>query len=196
MILPIVAYGDVVLRKKAATINADYPNLSEFIDNMYETMYGAYGVGLAAPQVGVPIRVFLVDASPFSEDEGLDSKERELLKGFKKTFINAEILKEEGEAWSFNEGCLSIPDVREDVSRKPKITIRYQDENFKSYTETYEGLVARVIQHEYDHIEGILFTDKLSSLKKRLIKGKLANISKGKIRVDYKMKFPLINKKR
>ena len=196
MILPIVAYGDVVLRKKAATINADYPNLSEFIDNMYETMYGAYGVGLAAPQVGIPIRVFLVDASPFSEDEGLDSKERELLKGFKKTFINAEILKEEGEAWSFNEGCLSIPDVREDVSRKPKITIRYQDENFKSYTETYEGLVARVIQHEYDHIEGILFTDKLSSLKKRLIKGKLSNISKGKIRVDYKMKFPLINKKR
>lgn len=196
MILPIVAYGDAVLRKKAATINADYPNLSEFIDNMYETMYGAYGVGLAAPQVGVPIRVFLVDASPFSEDEGLDSKERELLKGFKKTFINAEILKEEGEAWSFNEGCLSIPDVREDVSRKPKITIRYQDENFKSYTETYEGLLARVIQHEYDHIEGILFTDKLSSLKKRLIKGKLANISKGKIRVDYKMKFPLINKKR
>lgn len=196
MILPIVAYGDAVLRKKATTINADYPNLSEFIDNMYETMYGAYGVGLAAPQVGVPIRVFLVDASPFSEDEGLDSKERELLKGFKKTFINAEILKEEGEAWSFNEGCLSIPDVREDVSRKPKITIRYQDENFKSYTETYEGLVARVIQHEYDHIEGILFTDKLSSLKKRLIKGKLANISKGKIRVDYKMKFPLINKKR
>ena len=180
MILPIVAYGDAVLRKKAATINADYPNLSEFIDNMYETMYGAYGVGLAAPQVGVPIRVFLVDASPFSEDEGLDSKERELLKGFKKTFINAEILKEEGEAWSFNEGCLSIPDVREDVSRKPKITIRYQDENFKSYTETYEGLVARVIQHEYDHIEGILFTDKLSSLKKRLIKGKLANISKEK----------------
>ena len=196
MILPIVAYGDAVLRKKATTINADYPNLSEFIDNMYETMYGAYGVGLAAPQVGVPIRVFLVDASPFSEDEGLDSKERELLKGFKKTFINAEILKEEGEAWSFNEGCLSIPDVREDVSRKPKITIRYQDENFKSYTETYEGIVARVIQHEYDHIEGILFTDKLSSLKKRLIKGKLANISKGKIRVDYKMKFPLINKKR
>ena len=196
MILPIVAYGDAVLRKKAATINADYPNLSEFIDNMYQTMYGAYGVGLAAPQVGVPIRVFLVDASPFSEDEGLDSKERELLKGFKKTFINAEILKEEGEAWSFNEGCLSIPDVREDVSRKPKITIRYQDENFKSYTETYEGLLARVIQHEYDHIEGILFTDKLSSLKKRLIKGKLANISKGKIRVDYKMKFPLINKKR
>lgn len=196
MILPIVAYGDAVLRKKAATINADYPNLSEFIDNMYETMYGAYGVGLAAPQVGVSIRVFLVDASPFSEDEGLDSKERELLKGFKKTFINAEILKEEGEAWSFNEGCLSIPDVREDVSRKPKITIRYQDENFKSYTETYEGIVARVIQHEYDHIEGILFTDKLSSLKKRLIKGKLANISKGKIRVDYKMKFPLINKKR
>lgn len=196
MILPIVAYGDAVLRKKAATINADYPNLSEFIDNMYQTMYGAYGVGLAAPQVGVPIRVFLVDASPFSEDEGLDSKERELLKGFKKTFINAEILKEEGEAWSFNEGCLSIPDVREDVSRKPKITIRYQDENFKSYTETYEGLLARVIQHEYDHIEGVLFTDKLSSLKKRLIKGKLANISKGKIRVDYKMKFPLINKKR
>lgn len=196
MILPIVAYGDLVLRKKASTINADYPNLNEFIDNMYETMYGAHGVGLAAPQVGVPIRVFLVDASPFSEDEGLDSKERELLKGFKKTFINAEIIEEEGEPWSFNEGCLSIPDVREDVSRKPIITIRYQDENFKSYTETFEGLVARVIQHEYDHIEGVLFTDKLSSLKKRLIKGKLANISKGKIKIDYKMKFPLMNKKR
>ena len=196
MILPIVAYGDPVLRKKATTISADYPNLKAFIDNMYETMYGAYGVGLAAPQVGVPIRVFLVDASPFSEDEGLDSKERELLKDFKKTFINAEIIEEEGEAWLFNEGCLSIPDVREDVSRKPKITIKYQDEDFKTYTETYEGLVARVIQHEYDHIEGILFTDKLSSFKKRLIKGKLANISKGKIRVDYKMKFPLMNKKR
>lgn len=196
MILPIVAYGDPVLRKKASQIDADYPNLKDFIKNMYETMYGAYGVGLAAPQVGVPIRVFLVDATPFAEDEGLDDKERAQLKDFKKTFINAEIIEEEGEAWSFNEGCLSIPDVREDVSRKPKITIKYQDENFETHTETFDGLIARVIQHEYDHIEGVLFTDKLSSLKKRLIKGKLANISKGKIRVDYKMKFPLMNKKR
>lgn len=196
MILPIVAYGDSVLRKKASQIDADYPNLKDFINNMYETMYGAYGVGLAAPQVGVPIRVFLVDATPFAEDEGLDDKERAQLKDFKKTFINAEIIEEEGEAWSFNEGCLSIPDVREDVSRKPKITIKYQDENFETHTETFDGLIARVIQHEYDHIEGVLFTDKLSSLKKRLIKGKLANISKGKIRVDYKMKFPLMNKKR
>ena len=196
MILPIVAYGDPVLKKVANKIDKDYPNLSELIENMYETMYNAYGVGLAAPQIGLSIRLFLVDASPFADDEELTEDERESLKDFKKTFINAKILEEEGDEWVFNEGCLSIPDIREDVFRKPKLTIQYQDENFNTYTETYDGLIARVIQHEYDHIEGILFTDKLSSLKKRLIKGKLNNISQGKIKVDYRMKFPKEKKKR
>ena len=196
MILPIVAYGDPVLKKKATNIDVDYPNVEGLLDNMYETMYNASGVGLAAPQIGLAIRIFLVDTSPFSEDEGLDAEEQELLKNFKKTFINPKILKEEGDEWAFNEGCLSIPDVREDVFRQPKVTIEYQDESFKTYTEVYEGLLARVIQHEYDHIEGILFTDKLSSLKKRLIKGKLTNISKGKIQIDYKMRFPNQNKRR
>ena len=196
MILPIIAYGDPVLKRVAVDIDKDYPNLSELIENMYETMYNAYGVGLAAPQIGLSIRLFLVDASPFADDEELSEKERESLKDFKKTFINPKILEEEGDEWVFNEGCLSIPDVREDVFRKPKLTIQYQDENFNTHTETYEGIVARVIQHEYDHIEGILFTDKLSPLKKRLIKGKLNNISQGKIKVDYRMKFPKEKKKR
>lgn len=196
MILPIVAYGDAVLKKEAKEIDKDYPKLSELIDNMYETMYGAYGVGLAAPQIGLAIRLFLVDASPFADDDDLSEKEREQMKNFKKTFINAQILEEEGEEWSFNEGCLSIPDVREDVLRQPKIKIQYQDENFNTHIEEYDGLIARVIQHEYDHIEGVLFTDKLSSFKKRLIKGRLTNISKGKIKIDYKMRFPLMSKKR
>ncbi len=196
MILPIVAYGDAVLKKEAKEIDKDYPKLNELIENMYETMYGAYGVGLAAPQVGLPIRLFVVDTEPFSDDEDLSEKDREQMKNFKKTFINAQILEEEGDEWAFNEGCLSIPDVREDVFRKPKIKIQYQDENFETHVEEYDGLIARVIQHEYDHIEGILFTDKLSSFKKRLIKGKLTNISKGKIRIDYKMRFPAMSKKR
>ena len=196
MILPIVAYGDPVLRKEAKEIDADYPKLDELIENMYETMYAARGVGLAAPQIGLPIRIFLVDASPFADDEDLTEEERKQLEGFKKTFINARILEESGDEWAFNEGCLSIPDVREDVFRKPKIKIQYQDENFETQVEEYDGLIARVIQHEYDHIEGILFTDKLSSFKKRLIKGKLTNISKGKIRIDYKMRFPAMSKKR
>ncbi|WP_299127192.1 peptide deformylase [uncultured Winogradskyella sp.] len=196
MILPIVAYGDTVLKKKAKAIDKDYPKLDELIENMYQTMYGAFGVGLAAPQIGLPIRLFLVDTEPFSEDEDLSEKDREQMKNFKKTFINAQILEEEGEEWAFNEGCLSIPDVREDVFRKPKIKIQYQDENFETHVEQYEGLIARVIQHEYDHIEGVLFTDKLSSFKKRLIKGKLTNISKGKIKIDYKMRFPAMSRKR
>lgn len=196
MILPIVAYGDPVLKKKAINIDKDYPKLNELIDNMYETMYGAFGVGLAAPQIGLAIRMFLVDASPFAEDESLSEEEQEQLKNFKKTFINAQILEEEGEEWAFNEGCLSIPDVREDVFRKPKIKIQYQDENFETHVEEFDGLIARVIQHEYDHIEGVLFTDKLSSFKKRLLKGRLTNISKGKIKIDYKMRFPLMSKKR
>ncbi|WP_282043986.1 peptide deformylase [Winogradskyella flava] len=196
MILPIVAYGDPVLKKKAKEIDKDYPKLNELIENMYETMYGAYGVGLAAPQIGLPIRLFLVDTEPFSEDDELSEKDREQMKNFRKTFINAQILEEEGDEWAFNEGCLSIPDVREDVFRQPKIKIQYQDENFDTYIEEYDGLIARVIQHEYDHIEGVLFTDKLSSFKKRLIKGRLTNISKGKIKIDYKMRFPAMSRKR
>lgn len=196
MILPIVAYGDPVLKKRAKEIDKDYPKLTQLIENMYETMYGAYGVGLAAPQVGLPIRLFLVDTEPFSEDEDLTDEERAQMKDFKKTFINAQIIEEEGDEWAFNEGCLSIPDVREDVFRQPKIKIQYQDENFETHVEEYDGLIARVIQHEYDHIEGVLFTDKLSSFKKRLIKGKLTNISKGKIKIDYKMRFPAMSRKR
>ena len=196
MILPIVAYGDPVLKKKALDISKEYPNLDVLLENMFETMYNAFGVGLAAPQIGLPIRLFLVDTRPFAEDEELTKEEQEVLNGFKRVFINAKIIKEEGSEWAFNEGCLSIPDIREDVFRQPKITIDYVDENFKSHTEEFNGLVARVIQHEYDHIEGILFTDKLSSLKKRLIKGKLANISKGKIDVEYRMRFPDQKKKR
>lgn len=196
MILPIVAYGDAVLKKKAKAIDNNYPQLSELLDNMYETMYGAYGVGLAAPQIGLPIRLFIVDTEPFAEDESLTDTEKLQLKTFKKTFINAQIIEEEGEEWAFNEGCLSIPDVREDVFRKPLIKIQYQDENFETFIEEYDGLIARVIQHEYDHIEGVLFTDKLSSFKKRLIKGKLNNISKGKIKIDYKMRFPALSRKR
>lgn len=196
MILPIIAYGDPVLRKKAKVISADYPNLDALIANMYETMYNAYGVGLAAPQIGLPIRVFLVDTSPFAEDEGLTDEERSQLKGFKQTFINAKILDETGDEWAFNEGCLSIPNIREDVFRQPKVKIEFQDENFETHIKEFDGLLARVIQHEYDHIEGILFTDKISALKKRLIKGKLSNISKGKISIDYKMRFPDMKKKR
>ncbi|MFL1013381.1 peptide deformylase [Flavisericum labens] len=196
MILPIVAYGDPVLKKVGADINEDYPKLSELIENMYETMYNAYGVGLAAPQIGLPIRLFVVDTTPFSEDEELSEEQQEALNGFKRVFINATIVEEEGEEWVFNEGCLSIPDVREDVFRKPNITIEYVDENFEKKRETFDGIIARVIQHEYDHIEGVLFTDKLSSLKKRLIKGRLNNISKGKIKVDYRMRFPAMKKKR
>ena len=196
MILPIIAYGDPVLRKKATVISSDYPNLEELIANMYETMYNAYGVGLAAPQIGLAIRLFLVDTSPFAEDEALTEEEKQQLKDFKCTFINAKILTEEGDEWAFNEGCLSIPNVREDVFRQSKIKIQYQDENFKEHTKEFDGLLARVIQHEYDHIEGVLFTDKISSFKKRLIKSKLQNISKGNISIDYKMKFPAASKKR
>ena len=196
MILPIVAYGDPVLKKRATEISKDYPNLEQIIANMYETMYGAHGVGLAAPQVGLSIRLFLVDTAPFSDDESYTSEEQAELKAFKRTFINAKILEESGEEWSFNEGCLSIPNVREEVWRCPKIKIEYQDEDFTTHVEEFEGLIARVIQHEYDHIEGVLFTDKVSSLKKRLLKGKLTNISKGKTSVDYRMRFPNSSKKR
>jgi peptide deformylase len=196
MILPIVAYGDPVLKKRASEISKETPRLKETIANMYESMYGAHGVGLAAPQVGLSIRLFLVDTSPFAEDEGYSLEEQKQLKSFKRTFINAKIIEEFGEEWSFNEGCLSIPNIREEVLRRSEIRIEFQDENFKKHIETFDGLIARVIQHEYDHIEGVLFTDKVSSLKKRLLKGKLTNISKGKTSVDYRMRFPNMSKKR
>jgi peptide deformylase len=156
---------------------------------MYETMYNACGVGLAAPQVGMPLRLFVIDTSAFGEDDELPTEEQQQLKNFKRTFINAKMIKEEGELWGFNEGCLSIPEVREDVFRHEKITLEYCDEDFVMKTEVFDGLIARVIQHEYDHIEGILFTDLVSSLKKQLIKKKLQNIMDGKTRPDYKMKF-------
>jgi len=196
MILPIVAYGDPVLKKKAKDIDKDYPKLEELINNMWDTMYNAYGVGLAAPQVGLPIRMFMIDPAPFAEDEELEEAEKKILMDLRKVFINPQIIEETGEEWAFSEGCLSIPEVREDVFRQPDITIEYYDENWEKHMETYSGLAARVIQHEYDHIEGVLFTDKLSSLKKRLIKGKLSNISKGKINVEYKMRFPNAKKAR
>jgi peptide deformylase len=189
MILPIVGYGDPVLRKVAEYITPEHPNLKEIVANMYQTMYNACGVGLAAPQVGLSIRLFVIDTAPFGDDDELSTEEQKQLKGFKRTFINAKILKEEGELWAFNEGCLSIPDVREDVYRHDTITIEYYDEDFNVKTEVFDGLVARVIQHEYDHIEGILFTDLISSLKKQLIKKKLQNIMDGKSRPDYRMKF-------
>lgn len=195
MILPIIAYGDPVLKKVAVEIDKDYPGLDTLIANMFETMYNAKGVGLAAPQIGRSIRLFIVDAAPFGEDEGEENedekKENEFLKSFKKIFINPKIVNEEGEDRSFNEGCLSIPKIREDVFRKPHIRIKYMDENFNSFEEEYEGIAARIIQHEYDHIEGKLFTDRINPFRKRLLQGKLADISKGKITVDYKMKFPL-----
>lgn len=189
MILPIRAYGDPILRKKGQEITPDYPGLSELIDNMFETMEAAHGIGLAAPQIGLDIRLFIIDVTPLAEDEDYTDIAEEL-KTFKKVFINAKILEESGEEWKFNEGCLSIPEVREDVKRKDTIVIEYYDENFKKHTETFSDIRARVIQHEYDHIEGVLFTDKLSALKKKLVKGKLNKISNGDIHVNYKMRFP------
>lgn len=181
MIYPIVAYGDPVLRKVGATVEKDYPQLKELIENMFETMYESHGVGLAAPQIGKAINLFIIDSSRF-EDEKYPN--------VKKVFINAEILEETGDKWDFEEGCLSIPHIRENVKRHETLRIRYQDENFETHEETYDGIVARVIQHEYDHVKGIMFVDRLSELKKRLLKNKLINISKGRVRVDYKMRFP------
>jgi peptide deformylase len=189
MVLPITAYGTPVLREVAKDITPDYPQLKTLIANMYDTMNYANGVGLAAPQVGLPIRLFVVDTAPFADDDDLTDEERSFLQSFKKTFINAKMIEETGKHWNFNEGCLSIPGVREDVSRQEQITITFLDEDFKPQIFTLNGLAARVVQHEYDHIEGILFTDKLSAFKKQIIKNKLNNISKGKVKVDYRMKF-------
>lgn len=187
MKLPIIAYGDSILRKKASEITTDYPDLDILIANMFETMYAAHGVGLAAPQIGLSIRLFIIDATSFADDEPE-------LKSFKKIFINAQVVDESGEKWVFNEGCLSIPEIREDISRQNTIRISYYDENWQQHEETYKGLVARIIQHEYDHIEGKLFTDKLSPLRKAMLKKRLDSISKGMVKVEYKMKFPALKK--
>ena len=195
MILPIVAYGNPVLKRVADEITSDYPNLSELIENMWETMYAAHGVGLAAPQIGLSIRLFVIDASPFVDEEVMDQEEMNTLKDFKKVLINPIIEEEQGELWSFNEGCLSIPEVREDVSRKEEIVVSYVDENFTPQQLKLNGLAARVVQHEYDHIQGVLFTDHLSPLKKRLIKKRLTSISKGSVSVEYRMKFPKKSKR-
>jgi peptide deformylase len=170
-------------------ITSDYENLDLLIDNMWETMYAASGVGLAAPQIGISIRLFIVDASPFSEDKNLSFEEREKLSKFKMVFINPELKATSDDLNTFNEGCLSIPEIREDVVRENEIIVDYYDQNFNKQSLKLDGLRARVVQHEYDHIQGILFTDKLSAFKKRLIKGKLNNISKGKVKADYLMSF-------
>ncbi len=191
MILPIVAYGHPVLRKVGTDIDADYPQLKDIIKNMWETMYHTNGVGLAAPQVNLPIRLFVVDTvqivEGFDEEDKRDYPDE---KPVKKVFINAHIESLEGEEWKYNEGCLSIPRIREDISRPPTVTLRYMDESFEEHTETFEGITARVILHEYDHIDGKLFIDYLSPLKKKLIKKKLEDISKGKVSIGYRMLFP------
>jgi len=200
MILPIVVYGDPVLRKECVDITKTHEGLEKLIADMFETMYNASGVGLAAPQIGKAIRLFIVDTEPFAtsddeeDDDEFTKEEREQLITFKKVFINARMLEEVGDEWKFNEGCLSIPKIREDVLRNEEITIEYYDQNFKKHTETYKGLIARVIQHEYDHIEGKLFTDRISPLRKKLITGKLNDISKGKISADYKTKIYVTKK--
>lgn len=198
MILPIVAYGDPVLKKEAIEIDEQFPALKKLIDNMFETMYEASGVGLAAPQIGQSIRLFVVDGSPFAEvDEDEEDDPRAVgMEGFKRVFINPIIEEETGANWVFAEGCLSIPKIREDVSRKEKIRVTYYDENWQFHDEWFDGYKARIIQHEYDHIEGILFTDHLSVLKKRMLTKRLTNISQGEVKVSYKMKFPAIKKGR
>lgn len=190
MILPIVAYGAPVLRKVAAPIDAEYPGLARLLEDMWETMYSSNGVGLAAPQVNRDIRIFVVDSLQIFENMDEEEKlEFSTDKGIKKAFINAEIISTEGKEWAYNEGCLSIPKIREDVMRPETVTLSYCDENFVASTETFTGITARVIQHEYDHIEGKLFIDYLKPLRKKLLQSKLNDISKGKIRVDYKMSF-------
>ncbi|MEI7492206.1 MAG: peptide deformylase [Bacteroidota bacterium] len=189
MILPVVAYGHPVLKKKAQEIGPDYPDLDQFITDFWETMYQADGVGLAAPQVNRSIRLFAIDASPFVKDHPE-------VAGFKKLFINAEIYREEGEEWTFNEGCLSFPGMREDILRKPAIWMKWVDEDFKPYDQRFEGIIARVIQHEYDHIEGILMVDRINSLKRVLLNRKLNDISRGNVDTSYKMLFPQLKKRK
>ncbi|GJM28645.1 MAG: peptide deformylase [Cyclobacteriaceae bacterium] len=181
MIYPIVAYGDPVLREKARDIEKDELDLKQLAEDMFETMYSAHGVGLACPQIGRALRMFVVDGEPMDES----------MSDFKRVFVNPQILETHGEAWAFEEGCLSIPGIREEVNREPVIKLRYCDVDFNQHEEVFDGLRARIVQHEYDHIEGILFTDHLTNFKKRILKGKLASISKGKVDVDYNMRFPI-----
>lgn len=182
MIYPVVVYGNPSLRKRSVEIDADYPDLNKFLEDMFETMYSSDGVGLAAPQIGKNIRLFVIDATPMAEDD-------ESLADFKHVFINPEITERSGAPWTFTEGCLSLPDIREDVNRPEEIVMTYLDENFQEHTETFNGIKARIIQHEYDHLEGKLFIDHISPLRKRLIKGKLSAIEKGKISPSYRVRF-------
>ena len=179
MIYPIVVYGAPVLKKKGKDIEQGSIDVKQLSEDMFETMEAAHGIGLAAPQIGKSVRMFVVDGRPI-EDKGMEN--------FRKVFINPEILEEDGEEWAFEEGCLSIPDVREDVNRQEFVVIRYFDENWVEHEEEYDGMQARIIQHEYDHIEGILFTDHLSPLKKKLLKSRLTNISRGKVKTEYRIK--------
>lgn len=180
----VTVYGDALLRKKAQKVDKEHEGLSDIIENMWETMYSSDGVGLAAPQVGKSIRIFIVDASSGADEEPE-------LADFKKVFINPEIVETYGEEWIMNEGCLSLPEIREDVSRPDYVRIKYFDENFTEHNEVYNGYAGRIIQHEYDHLEGVLFIDYLSPLKKRLLKGKLTNIARGKVQPHYRIKVPV-----
>ncbi len=189
MFLPIVAYGHPTLKKKSVDIDKNYPGLNELIENMWESMYESNGVGLAAPQINLNIRLFIIDANPFKDDyTGAE--------GQKKAIINAHILEEEGEEWSFQEGCLSVPDIHEEVMRKPRIHIQYYDENWEFHDEWIDGIVARIIQHEYDHIDGKIFIERLSPMRKILLKRKLADITEGNISTSYRMIFPKLKKTR
>ena len=197
MILPIVAYGDPILKKECDEINESYPDLDVLIADMFETMYKAKGVGLAAPQIGKSIRLFIVDGSPFAEtEEGEEEDPRAAgIEDFKKVFINPIIEEEDGKEWSFEEGCLSIPKIRENVTRKPDVVVSYYDQNWTLHEEKFTGYAARIIQHEFDHIEGILFTDYLTPLKRKLLRKKLNNITNGLIEINYKMSFPKMSRK-
>lgn len=181
MIYPVTVFGDPVLRKKAEPITKDFQDLKGFIQNMFDTMYNSDGVGLAAPQVGLAIRIFVIDSEIEDEDE---------LPGIKKAFINPEIIEKSGDEWVMNEGCLSLPEIREDVLRPETVKIKYFDEEFNEYVETYSGFTSRVIQHEYDHLEGVMFVDYLNPLRKRILKSKLSAISKGKVIPKYRIKVP------
>ena len=201
MILPIVAIGDPVLKTLAKDLPTDLPaaDLQKLVEDMFETMYSAHGVGLAAPQIGRAVRLFVMDSGPMlapdeddEDDEPVEVAAPDEIQEtpIKRAFLNPQMLSETGESWGFEEGCLSIPGVRELVQRCPNIVLRYEDENRQVHEEGFSGMAARIIQHEYDHLEGILFTDKLSAFKKQLLKGKLARISKGDVKHDYRMKFP------
>lgn len=183
MILPIYAIGQPVLKKMGQPIDKDYPELQELIENMWETMYNAEGVGLAAPQIGLPIRIFMIDTQQLDDGDGTGKN------GIKQVFINAQKVEEGGKLWDYEEGCLSIPDIRGDVKRPAQIKLRYQDENFEEHEQVFTGMIARVVQHEYDHIDGILFTELLKPLKKRRVKRRIENIKKGGISPSYRMKF-------